>query len=508
MTNVLGINQGIVNNHKTQGNSPDTPSLVYCAMRPRLDMINAVYGGTETMRKAGEIYTPKFTVESDENYKLRVAKTTLTNILKEAVYGVASRPFSKPMVLKFTDSDDSDPDERIRQVVLKAWMKDIDLEGNDLHNFFRTTMRKAAKSGLCYVFADYPDIGRQDLSILEETKLGIRPYLIRIEAENMLQVIYEVMDGYKVAVYARWKDTEVVKEGKFGERRINVVHEVKAASFDEKEKRTQATWTTYKQLNQTWSEDTKVVDIGIALPLEKITIGDSENVDEVVPYFLDLAYKNVEHWNSSSDQRNILTHTRFPQRVFKGIEPPYKKDANGKLLRDADGNPELISVPSGPDQVYHIKDANGDAGYMQAPMGGVSAGEKDLENLVDTMREMSLAPIVSSAGITATAEVKSESRANSLLLEWTLDTKRVAERAITHMCAWAELRIGGFEIGLNTSFGISKKDLDELSRFDDMRRSGDMTRRAYLREVIARIPLHDDYQINEEIEELAEQDFI
>jgi len=52
-----------------QDKGPDNPSSDYSAMLPYWEMVNSINGGAETIRAAGELYLPKMTNESSEDYR-------------------------------------------------------------------------------------------------------------------------------------------------------------------------------------------------------------------------------------------------------------------------------------------------------------------------------------------------------------------------------------------------------------------------------------------------------
>ena len=480
----------LVRNTK-DGSSPETTSMAYDALREDWDLINTVFNGTGAMRKAGTKYTPKFPLESRENYEARLNKTVLLNVLKEAIYGIASRPFSRLMTLQFTD-ENADKEEEARRALIYEWIADVDRNGTSLHAYMLKSMRLATKSLYCYTLVDYPRKETDDiLTLQEEYELGYRPYFTLIEAEQMLAIRKKTVNGKTGVVYARWLSEEIVPHGEFGEKKIKVVHELTAGQTVQDANGEwvyqPATWRTHRKApNGQWEVEAREVDMGAShsetLPIHILKIGDGDR-----PYFIDLAYKNVEHWNSASDQRNNLTHARFPQRVGIGLEQPV--DENGKPT----------TIPAGAEQIYYLP-IDGDMKYIQAPMGGIEAGAKDLETLAKEMYRMSLAPLAAVPGVTATATVTASVQVNSLLLEWTQMVKEFAENCIAEMCRWYEMRDDGFEVVINTKFGLSKEEMEELREFKDMQMRGLITPGIYLQAFQDRVPVPKNWDLQEQID--------
>jgi hypothetical protein len=51
------------------------------------------------------------------------------------------------------------------------------------------------------------------------------------------------------------------------------------------------------------------------------------------PPFIDLAYKQIEHWISSSDQRSILSAARFPMLACSGVQIDPEDEAGSRSVR-------------------------------------------------------------------------------------------------------------------------------------------------------------------------------
>src|SRR6266550_8527097 len=79
---------------------PDNPSSDYSAMLPYWNMVEAINGGAETIRAAGELYLPKMTNESDEDYRIRRRHAPFTNIYGDVSSNLASKPFGREAKLK------------------------------------------------------------------------------------------------------------------------------------------------------------------------------------------------------------------------------------------------------------------------------------------------------------------------------------------------------------------------------------------------------------------------
>jgi len=121
------------------------------------------------------------------------------------------------------------------------------------------------------------------------------------------------------------------------------------------------------------------------------------------PALLDLANLNIAHWQSDSDQRNILHVARVPILFAAGLgdsEAPIKKLNIGATT--------FINGQIGSD----LK-------YVEHSGKGIEAGRQDLQDLEQRMAQMGLNMLVKGAGrsgsATATARVLDQSEADSPL---------------------------------------------------------------------------------------------
>jgi hypothetical protein len=74
----------------SQQKGPDNPSSDYQAMLPYWQMVEAINGGAETIRRAGELYLHRMTNESADDYRIRRTSAPFTNIYLDVSRNLAS----------------------------------------------------------------------------------------------------------------------------------------------------------------------------------------------------------------------------------------------------------------------------------------------------------------------------------------------------------------------------------------------------------------------------------
>lgn len=187
---------------------------------------------------------------------------------------------------------------------------------------------------------------------------------------------------------------------------------------------------------------------------------------------LDLAFKNIEHFQSSSDQRNILTKSRFPMLAASGIDgssledrDPVTKQGTGKIIL----GPHSVLVSEDPHSKWYYVEPRGSA---------IEQGRKDLESLEAQMLAMGIEPLrVRQANqVTATQTGVDEMKARSILEQWAFDYVDYLERCFYTAFEWMSLRDATVEIDLVTDFTASNNPAAEIDTLLRARAQGDISR--------------------------------
>src|SRR5690606_28345549 len=136
-----------------------------------------------------------------------------------------------------------------------------------------------------------------------------------------------------------------------------------------------------------------------------------------------LAYLNICHWQSSSDQRNVLTVTRFPMLAISGA-----------LKENPDGS---APINVGPHSYLQMDDPQGKFYFVEHTGAAMSAGRQDLEDLKEEMASygaefMKKRP--ANEGVVARALDSAESL--SALQVWVIDFRDALERLLRLTAKW------------------------------------------------------------------------
>lgn len=464
--------------------SPETPDPFYNKMAVKRDKIRTVLEGTQAMRDAGEKYTPKFGEETDTDYKRRLQKTHLTNVTADSIENAVSKVFSKELAIDETNS--------FSEAV--QWAENIDRQNSTLNDFGEESFYNVLADGTGYILADNPQENTGELSIEEKTTRNIRPYLVFIEAASMIAYRCEIRNNAKVPVYIRYivEDFEFKADGTSVE--VKTVHEISAAPNENE-------FGYFKTYRQEKGGEWIVTNEG-AYPFDQVTcvrinFGKKHELkkDVITPPFLDLAETNIAHWNSSSDQNNVLEHSRFAMYHFKGVE----------MTTDENGDP--ISPGFGPTTVCYSK-PNTDASIeaITLPVDGLIQGWTDLDRKINEMKMMGLDPLVPSDGgaLTASERIIDENKANSALQNWAIRFNNALEKAFQYMALWDGLSDPTkIKLDINTEFGVTEKEVNEVKLLREMHFAGQLSLETLLDEIKNRKMFDTDFDTARELARIA-----
>lgn len=335
--------------------SPDFELEAVKAMREDWNLVTALLGGTKAMRAAGEAYLPKWPKEGKDSYEERLNRSTLLPAFSETVKNMTGRVFARAVTL-----GDEVP-ENIREWVAD----DIDLQGNNLDVFASEWFRIALGYGLCHCLVDYPR-AEGVRTQAEEKAAGVRPYAVLIKPQQVLGWRYKVVNGRPVLTQFRFKETVKEESGAFG---VETIEQIRVLEIGK--------WAVYRKEkgSDKWAVHEKGISTLSEIPLVTFYTGQT-GIMTARPPLLELAHLNVAHWQSQSDQRNILHIARVPILVAVNAG-----DAVGP-----DGSAVPWEMTVGTSTATRLNGEGADLKYVEHTGKSIEAGRQDLQDLKDEMR--------------------------------------------------------------------------------------------------------------------------
>lgn len=468
-------------------NDPSTTSLNYDAMAPVWAKVSTILAGTEAMRAAGTAYLPQHENEKHQRYRDRLESTTLKNTSALTLDSWVGRPFSDPVVI----------DEEIPSPLVED-MDDVDLQGNNVSVFCREWFKEGLSKAFAHVLVDHPQRrGDQAVRTLaDDRRENLRPYWSLIRPENLIFASADVVNGREVLTHVRIHEVEVMRDG-FAEievERIRVFDRVTGMADGREDVGVFfSTWIKRRDAKKGENEWT------LEMPPQRM------DIDEIplVTFYADrkglmigkspledLVDLNIEHWQSRSDQRSILTMGRFPMLAVSGL--------------DSD---EAETVVVGPKQVLATESDKAKWYYVEPTGKAIEAGEKDLDRLERCMAEYGADFLRKrESGATATARVLDSAEATSPLQDAALRFVDAMNRALDLSAKWRKLEVPtGAGLSVVVDFGpedFFPGDMDTLTK---ARAARDISRGAYLNELKRRGALDEEFDPKENERELEEE---
>lgn len=461
-----------------------TPSWAYDNMAHRWILIGTLLQGTEGMRGAGESFLPRYERESTDHWEARMNRTVLTNFVEITSDHLTGQ------ALKVSPQPDEDVPADIQD-----YMDDVDGQGTGFATFARNVFKDAVDNAFTHVLVDMPNAqpnaDGSPRTLEQDRDEGLRPYWIHIPPQNLIFAHSVVENGKEVLTHVRFKEDVVEVHGweEVVRQRIRVL----LRAIDDQGEMVTAYQVWELQKVSARKEDWVMIDTGI-MDIDEIPLvtfyTNRQGFMIGKPPLTDLAYLNVAHWQSSSDQRNVLTVARFPMLAASGALP--EDDQDGQTV-------------VGPHSFLWMEDSAGKFYYVEHSGNAIEAGRNDLKDLEEQMASYGsefLKQRPANEGVTARVLESTESL--SALQIWVIDFKDALENMMRLTAKWlsGEEDAGGSILLDSDDVGLSEADTAHLDALDKARKNRDISRRTYLEELKRRQVLSEDFDIDEDLEEL------
>jgi hypothetical protein len=423
-------------------------------------------GGTKAMRAAGKAFLPQFPAESSEAYKARLNSSFLFNGYRKTVKDMTGRVFSKSVELEGE--------------ALQSEVSNIDMQGQDLSAFARNVFQSALGGcGLTFIMVDAPPRDAE-LTKTEAEAQNMRPYLVHVPVEEVLGWKTETI-GSQIRL-KQWRMMETVEaDDPADEFKSETVKQVRVLTLDDE----RVNVRLYRQSADKgdWTEveafETEATEITVA-PFYANPTGFFQAEAPLE----DLADKNLEHWLSASDQRNILHSVRVPILFAAGIE-----------------NDENIQLSA--DSAVTTRNENARMEWVEHSGAAIEAGRNDLKDLEFQMQVLGLMLLVAGTE-TATGASLDAAKETAPLAMMADNLKDTLERCL----GWFAMYQGAqalFTVKVNKDFGVGLMSAQEFLAMLSAVNTGQMPRRVFIEEMKRRGFLAEDTDTEAYIEELEDE---
>lgn len=467
----------------------DTPTLAYTQMAVGWNLTDALWGDTPAMRAAGTTYLParkgeleEGTNKTNQEYNTRLNETTLVNYFSQAIKGLSGKVFQKPIIIG-------------ENIKAKAdWWNDIDFAGSNIDDFSMCVFEAGVRHGVTYILVDAPSTEGSD-NLGEQIKNNERPYLTHVTADQIIGWTTERVNNAITLTEIRIKEAHVVTGEDYEQTVVVKIRKIfKNFVVDEDGFKTFTDGCTWQIIR---------LDDGKEIP-------ESEGmfaVDEIplIPfytnrtgfmraetYFTTLAHLNLQHWQSSSYQRNILNVARVPRFSAFGLTEEEAKQyakhgvSNGVFSTEEKGRAE----------------------WVECEGASIGHGERDLEKTEEQMALLALDPQLKKATGTQLATVANieTSKANSVLQKWAQSLQTTLTKSISVMYEIASETIDSPQLIVNDEYQAIVNIEGRVKELREMKAAGEISRLTFLTE-LKRIAFYDDdFNIEAEMDLLSQEE--
>ena len=461
----------------------DIPCPAYLEMARRWDLIDDLMGGTLRMRDValqGEKWLPRFAHEELDQYRKRVEISVLYNAFADTVSQLTAKPFSEPVNLG------GDLPEEMADLEQNA-----DRAGRSLHAVARDSFMDACKYGLTHFQIDMPARSADDPPTTREDQIEgrVRPSIIPRSARDVIGWRSKSLpSGAHVLTQVRIRECIEVADDGWGTKKQKQVLVLNAPGDDG----SPGTWQRYREAKD-GEKDWQLEDAGThtypGVPFVTWYAGQRTGFMTALPPLEDLAWLNLRHWQSSSDQARILQFARAAAMVFvAGVKPQ-------------EGKANVIQF------MRIIENANPDASATMIEHSGaaVKAGEDDLRKIEERMETLGQQPFLERASDSTATGVRSQgSKTRTVIQSWIAEEENGLDEVLRIAAFFAEANLPeGIKVDIHSEFMDFGGDAQEIAQLITLKRESLITGKTLLEEIQRRRVLSERIDAETEIEDAA-----
>lgn len=451
----------------SDGDNPRRECDAVAKMAPIWEMIDDLMGGTGAMRLAGVKHLPQFPFEGTDAYAIRRSTAVLFPAYPRTVSVLIGKPFSKPITVG----------EKV-PAQIREWLKDVDREGRDLTAFTTAVGLDALGYGISGILVDAPPSGGAR-TVKDERDRGIRPYWVHVKHDAILGWQTERIDGSSRLTQLRILETAEVPVGRFGVKQVEQVRVLYRGS-----------WETYRKQDDDNGKSTWRVHESGTTSIPEIPFvpiyGARRDYMVGWPPMLDLAYLNIQHWQSSSDQQTILSTARIPILFTKGMEKT-----------------EKLAVGAG--AMTQAKNPDADMKFVEHTGSAIEAGRTSILDLEDQMRQVGAELLVIKPGNTTEVQTRSDNEPAMCDLQRIMGSLQDGLNLAIHFTALFVGEKDGGHVSIYSDFGVATLAEASAQLLATMQTDGALSHATLLNELKRRGVLSADVDVTAEIAAAAQE---
>jgi hypothetical protein len=441
------------------------------------DKVDSIIRGLDALRDKSTVFLPKFPDETDSNYNFRLSLSKLTNVYRDVLEGLSTKPFEEEVGLVGKDI----PDE------IREFVENVNGSGTHLSQFAALTFFNGINYSTDWIFIDYPTIepGRS-YSKAEAKALNLRPFWSHVLAINVLEVRHEIIGSEEVLSYIRIQEPNL--EGSV----------TKIRTFERTARG--VVWKVYESPAAggfvVTSEGVLSIDV---IPFVPFITGRRDGATwQFFPAMQDAADLQITLYQNESALEYTKAMSAYPMLAANGMKPE---------IDPATKQPKPVSI--GPGRVlYGVPDGAGGHGewkFIEPAANTLEFLQKNIDKTKQDLRELGRQPLTAlSTQLTTTTTAIAAGKAKSAVTAWALSLKDTLENALVITAKWMKIDYDP-EVNVYTGFDNVLDDGSDLDTLTKARENGDLSQETYLAELKRRKILSPEFVYLDEVERILKE---
>jgi hypothetical protein len=394
--------------------------------------------GQERIHLQGQLYLPRLSGQTDEEYWAYVTRALFYNATQRTVDAMTGLIFRKDPIVKVPTA-------------IIPWLDDIDLNGNSLTTFVENIAEEIEITGGFGLLVEHPEVVVEDgieITQAQAQAQNIRPFFAKYTVENILNWRVKTINNQKYLHLVVLKEThEDVNE----ELNVSEVTYYRVLDLDPETGHYRQRVYSLEDDQKTFKQEKEVYPLMNGQRMNFIPffrLGPKGITYEIEkPPIIDLVNVNLSHYRTTADLEHGAHFTGLPTAVVTGHSIP----EGGEPLKIGSANAWVFS------------EENAKAHYLEFTGTGLGALEKRLEKKEQQMVTLGarmLAPDTNTIEAADTHSIKRQGE-NSVLASIAYAIESSIEKALQILIAWANVQ---GEVGylINKDFVPSKMSSQDL----------------------------------------------
>jgi hypothetical protein len=405
---------GLPSDVHSDSERPDTARPALVEMREASRLSDGLLGGNRRMRT--EEWLPKEEEESDENHRVRLARSTCFPFYRDTLFDLAARPFPRDLTWE------QDPPDSFAE-----FLRDVDGRGKSLTVFARDALLHAMHRGMEHTLVDASSGSGSNAAATSSRRV----YAQRIDALSMLDIRDAAdADGRKRVVYCRFVTHVVKNTNTFQQEKECVIVELSKDLGDKPGWKRE--WRFDKESKKWIGAAAVAYDPGAnGIPLFTIYTNQT-GAYQAEPLLEDLAWVNLAHFQSRSDHAHVMRIARLITLVTLGFPQPDRASP----LADKAANDRIVLGPfSRINSARPPKEAS--VAFLEPSGKSIELSFQDMEQLADEAKRLGARHLTSKTGnVTARAVTVDDAKSVNNLQTFCLRLEVYLRQILEAVAAW------------------------------------------------------------------------